>query len=400
MPVRIRLSMLMFLQYAIMGAWHPVLSQHMIHHLHFTGQQAGMIYGFIPLATIVANFFIGYLADHHVEAKRLIALFHGAGAILLFILVRTESFFAFAILMFAYCLCFAPTVSLANSITLSQMHKQERRFGGVRVWGTIGWIISGLILTGMRYAQSQAWLPNLGVDSLLLAGIMSVAMMILAFYLPRTEPSKDLDWHHYKRSLKSLYSHKSLRNLNLITFLFATQGMFYYIYTGPYLTSAQIGLSETWLSTVMASGQITELFVMGFLLAYGLHHWGVKKTMLIGLSGWALRYWIFALGAPKALVIAALPIHGLCYTFVLPAATIFIAQTAPPKLRHSAQALFTFITTGLGNFIGSLLAGWIYRLHSNGEPQWSAIFIWPGIFITLCAILLAVTFKPEEEKIG
>ena len=191
MGVRFRLCVMMFLQYAIWGAWNPVLSDYLLNELGFTGTQVGIIYSLLPLATIIAPFIGGQIADRYFASQKVIAVLQLVGGGLLLFISKVSDYNTMMWLMLFYCLLYAPTLALTNSVAFINLKNSEKEFGIVRVWGTIGWIVAGLALMGWRhFAQAEEILALPG-DTLLLAGAFSLIMGFQAFTLPHTPPKKE-----------------------------------------------------------------------------------------------------------------------------------------------------------------------------------------------------------------
>lgn len=397
MSAKFRLSAMMFLQYAIWGAWAPVLSAYLTNELHFTGLQVGIIYSLLPLATIISPFVGGQMADRYFPTQKVIAFMQLGGGIILILISTQTNYSTMTALMLLYCIVYAPTLALTNSIAFINLSSSEKEFGKIRVWGTIGWIAAGLILAGWRLgAKSAEFLVARG-DTLLLAGIFSLIMGIFSFRLPHTPPKKEAT-----RPWAFLEAIRMLKDENflifvVISFIVATELQFYYVLTAPYLTSPMIGVADSVVSGVMVIAQIAEIFVMALLLPYFLPKYGIKKTMIIGVLAWPLRYIIFVIGTPSWLVIASLALHGFCYVFFFVAAYIYVDNVAPRDIRASAQSLIAIIILGFGNFIGSIFSGWIKGLFTSEEvTRWRAVFTIPTILTLICAMAFVLFFKERK----
>jgi nucleoside transporter len=398
MNSKFRLGTMMFLQYAIWGAWAPVLSAYLMNNLGFSGSQAGFIYSLLPIATIISPFIGGQLADRWFPTQKVIAFMQLAGGVLLLFGAAVATYTGMIWVMLVYCLIYAPTLALTNSIAFINLRDSEKDFGKIRVWGTIGWIAAGWGLAGWRLLAKST--PDLAIkgDTLFLAGLFSIVMGVLSFGLPHTPPKKESakPWA-FLEAIKMLKD-KDFLIFTVIAFIVATELQFYYVLTAPFLTSSVVGVSNTWISLVMTIAQIAEIFVMALLLPHFLPKYGIKKTMIIGVLAWPLRYIIFVIGTPAWLVIASLSLHGFCYVFFFTAAFIYVDLIAPKDIRASAQSLIAVIILGLGNFVGSNFSGWIQSLFTNvGVTNWRNVFLVPTALTLLCAVLFVALFKEKKS---
>jgi len=407
MGVKIRLGAMMFLQYAIWGAWAPVLSDYLQNNLGFDGIQTGIIYSLLPLATIIAPFIGGQIADRYLSGEKFIAVLQLLGGALLIWVSTMSDYRLMAWVMLFYCLLYAPTLALTNSVAFINLKNSEKEFGQIRVWGTIGWIAAGLGLTLWRNLSGGGGIAMQG-DTLLLAGIFSLIMGFFAFGLPHTPPQKE-----GTKPLAFLEALKMLRDKNflifiIISFVVATELMFYYILTAPFLTSPQIRVSQANLPMVMAIAQLAEIFVMALLLPYLIKKTSIRKILALGVLAWPLRYIIFAVGTPAWLVIASLSLHGFCFVFFFVAAFIYVDTVAPKDIRHSAQSLITLVTYGIGNYLGSLFAGKVQNIFTaQGSTNWTGVFLVPVALTVFCALAFMLFFKdpraesrPEQPQAG
>jgi len=304
-------------------------------------------------------------------------------------------------LMLIYCIFYAPTLALTNSIAFINLKNSEKEFGAIRVWGTIGWIAAGLALAGWRTLAKSTEAIALQGDTLFLAGIFSIIMGLTSFMLPHTPPKKE------GANLEAI---KMLRDKNflvfaLISFVVATELQFYYVLTSPFLTSAKIGVAESAVSGIMVIAQIAEIFVMAILLPIVIKKYGIRKTMVFGILAWPLRYIIFSIGHPSWLVITSLTLHGFCYVFFFVAAYIYVDKVAPTDIRASAQSLIAIVILGFGNFVGSNFSGWIQKLFTKEImtdlgtktiTNWTGVFIVPTVLTILCAVFFMIFFRDEK----
>ncbi len=399
--IRWRLSTMMFLEYVIWGAWSPVLSAY-LEKIGFNGVQSGWIYALLPLGYMIAPFAGGQLADRYISTEKLLAWLHLGGGVLLCIMATSTSYRTVATLMFLWALLYAPTLALTNSITFHHLPDAEKKFGLVRVFGTLGWIAAGLLLTVARRAWPEG-IPGLGgADSLWLAGAASFVLGVFSFVLPKTPPAKS-----GKSPWAFLDALKMLRDPSFaifigITLVVSTELMFYYVLTAPFLQS--IGVAEKNVPAVMTLAQAAEIGTM-LALPWMLGKWGVRKTLAFGILAWPIRYAIFAYGQPKGLVIAALTLHGICYVCFFVVCYIYVNSVATPDIRASAQAFITFVVLGVGMFLGSIFAGWIRDFFTVGATggvpnvDYVKVFLVPCVLTVVCAAVFLAAFRERKPTV-
>ncbi len=398
MSAKTRLGIMMFLQYLIWGAWAPVLSVYLLDDLGFTGVQAGFIYSLLPLATIVSPFIGGQVADRYFSSEKVIAFLQLTGGVLLILGARATSFSGMAWIMFVYCLLYAPTLALTNSVAMINLKDSEKEFGVIRVWGTIGWIAAGLLLSGWRTLGVGNESLMMSGDMLFLAGVASIVMAVQSMTLPHTPPQKeDVKPWAFLESMKMM-ADKNFAVFMAITFVVSTELEFFYILTAPFLQSESIGVAPSNLPAVMTIAQFAEIFVMAFMLSWSLKRFGMRKTLAFGVVAWPIRYVIFAIGTPAWLVIASLALHGFCYVFFFVAAFIYVDKVAPPDIRASAQSMIAIVALGLGRFLGSLFAGKVQEIFTtDAGTNWTGVFLVPCALTFLCAVAFLLFFREEEQ---
>ncbi len=396
MSSRLQLGVMMFLQYAIWGAWAPVLSAYLLGDLSFEGTQVGFIYSLLPLATIIAPFIGGQIADRYFASEHTVAALQLAGGGVLLYASTLTDYSSLALVMFLYCLLYAPTLALTNSIAMSNLDNSEEGFGRIRVWGTIGWIAAGWALAAWRANAGAGGLAMDG-DMFLLAGGLSVLMGVQSFLLPHTPPRRDSrkPWA-FLEALRMLRD-RDFSIFMLISFVVATELQFYYVLTAPFLQSSTIGISPARVPAVMTVAQIAEIFVLAVMLSWFLKRYGMRSTLALGVIAWPVRYVVFAIGSPWWLVVASLTLHGFCFVFFFVAAFIYVDSVAPKDIRASAQSLIAIVTLGVGSFVGSIFAGYVQsRFTVDGVTDWSTVFLVPCAITVLCAVAYLLFFKDQR----
>jgi len=402
------LAVMMFLQYAIWGAWSVPLSGYLEKQLGFTGLGLALIYNALPLMSLIVPFTAGQVADRFMPAQRALALFHLLGGLLLFGLAFQRELLPMTALMLAYAFFYAPTLALSNSIAFRNLKDPEVEFGPIRVWGTIGWIVASWLVTFVRSNfQSLQW--GL-IDIFALSGGISVLAALLSLTLPHTPPAKEAADPLAFRKAFGLLSDPNYRVFFIIALIVATELPLYYVLTFPFLQSAGgvVGITSENLPTWMTIAQIAEIFTIALMLPAVLPIWGVRKTMLLGIFAWPARYAVFALAwamhqqAPWTvwLAVAALALHGFCYVFFFVVAFIYTDMVAPRDVRSSAQALINVAVLGVGMLIGGFFAGWLKDFFTaGGVTNYTMVFLVPTVITVLAGIAFALLFreKPAGE---
>lgn len=408
--LRWRLSFMMLLEYAIWGAWAPVLSTYLGDPvskggLGFSTAEVGVVYSLLPLASIVTPFIAGQIADRRFATQKLLGVLQLLCAACLYVMASQHSFHGMSLWMLVYSLIFAPTLALTNSLAFHHISDPDKEFGHIRVWGTIGWIVSGLLLSVVR--SDMPHLTPAGMsDCVLLATAMAAVMGVFSFVLPHTPPQKDA-----VNPLAFLDALKMLKDRNfavfmIISFIVATELQFYYVLTAPFLQNG-MGIAGKSVPAVMTLAQAAEFLVMGFVLPWILPRIGVRRAMVIGILAWPIRYLIFAAGAAipalKPLVIASLTLHGFCYVFFFVVGFIYVDQVAHKDIKASAQSLIALVVLGAGAYVGSLFAGWIGDMFTNPSTHvvnWTGLFLVPCALTVVCAVVFPLLFREAPSTLG
>ena len=392
--LKTRFGIMMFLQYAIWGSWTTALGAH-LDKLGFSGSEISAIYGCLWLGCIIAPFIGGQIADRLFPTQLFLSIAHLLGGVLLYFTALQTEFSSMWTWMFAYCLLYAPTLALTNSICFRNLENAEVEFGKVRMWGTIGWIAVGWMVTFMRSQwQTADWTG--GSDLLMFAAVASIIMGVYCLTLPKTPPVTS-----QKSPLAFLEALSLLKDRNFLIFMMAsfvvtTELQFYYIPTAPFLLD--MGAEETWLTAIKTVAQIAEVVVLLFLLHISIQKLGVRLTMVIGILAWPIRYFLFMVPS-LPVIVTSLTLHGFGYAFFFVTSQIYVNMKASDDMRASAQAMLTFFTLGVGNYLGTLFTGYIWDTFklADGSTVWWKFFLVPAVLCTVMAFVFLFFFKDDHE---
>ena len=401
---RILLSLMMFGEYAVWGAWMPILSATLVGR-GVRGDDVGLIYGGLWLACIITPFIGGQLVDRRMSSQKFLGISHLLAAFAAFWMSRQTTTTGYLIGLLVWALLYAPSLGITNSIAFHHIDRaglpeaaKEREFSIIRTAGTLGWIVAAFLLLGFIKISGVDPTGKTGLlPEMLLTGILGIAMAVLSFFLPNTPPATDkrADPLAWRESLTLFRTVPGFTVFMLVSFVAAMEFQFFYVLSGPFLESGLfLHIAHQWIAPTKAISQAAEIIALGVLLPLWLPRKGMRWCLLLGSFAWPLRYVIFALGKPALLVILSLGLHGFGYAFVLVVQQLYVDRVAPKDIRASAQSLLTLITLGLGNFLGSIYCGKVLQHYTvNGVIDWPPVFLQPAILTLLCAFAYLFTFR-------
>ncbi|HAX15768.1 MAG TPA: MFS transporter [Leeuwenhoekiella sp.] len=397
--VRFQLSLMMFLEFFIWGGWFVTLGTFLGNNLEASGAQSAMAFSTQSWGAIIAPFIIGLIADKFFNAERILGLLHLVGAFLMYQMSQTTDFAVFYPYVLGYMIAYMPTLALVNSVAFRQMNNPSKDFGWIRVFGTIGWIVAGFIISLLGWDSQSGIQEGLLSNTFTMTAIASAFLGVFSFLLPKTPPIKS-DENQSILEKTGLSSVTMLKNKNFLIFfissiLICIPLAFYYQNTNPFLTELQME-NPTLKQSI---GQISEVLFM-LLIPVFLLRFGIKKTLLFGMLAWVIRYVLFAFGNADELsfmLLIGIALHGVCYDFFFVSGQIYTDSKAGSSNKSAAQGLITLATYGVGMLIGFWVAGQITDNYLVGETHdWKTIWLYPTAFAAAVFVFFLIAFKNEK----
>jgi len=419
--LRLKLSVMMFLQFAVWGAWFVIMGNY-LDRLGFSKGQIGSIYGTMALGSIFAPLFIGQIADRFFASEHLMAVLHIVGAGVLYWMGQIQDpqdFYLLYWVALLYALIYSPTLALSNAIAFAHVPDGGRDFPGIRVLGTVGWIVANWIVgvvLAILAAPANAPMSN---APFLLGAVFSWMLGIFSFLLPHTPPpGKAGDAFPFVKAV-GLLKDFSFGVFFAVSFVITIVLAFYYGFTGLYLEKG-VQVDGDAVAPLMTIGQFAELLLLPFL-PYFLARWGMKWVLAFGMLCWGIRYALFSVYAQAdavvlyPLVLLGIALHGICFDFFFAAGFIHVDNKAPPDIRGSAQALFTFLTYGVGMWLGNMVSGVLGDVLTSPavdaagrvvvdpktrEPvtvtDWTTFWFLPAVGVLICFAVFVLFFRDTE----
>ncbi|MBS1951525.1 MAG: putative MFS-type transporter [Cytophagales bacterium] len=385
--VFVKLSLMMLLQYFIWGAWYVTMGTYMNEFLHSSGLQIGAAYSALAIATMISPFFVGMVADRYFAAQRIMGVLHIAGGVLLYLATQIHDNTLFYWIIVAYSLLYMPTIALSNSIAFQQMTDPGKQFPWIRVFGTLGWILSGLLIGVFSIEKTPS--------TFYMAAIASAGLGLISFVLPHTPPKGKSEGSAIGTEAFVLFKDKSYLIFFIAAVLVCIPLSFYYGFANLFLN--ELGMDKA--ASKMIMGQISEaVFILA--IPFLFNRIGVKNILIIGILAWILRYVGFAfgnLGANVWMLYAGIILHGVCYDFFFVTGYMYTENKAGEKIKNAAQGLFTFATYGLGMFIGTWFSGLTADNYmADGKHLWESIWLVPAYIAMLVLIYFVLFFKDKK----
>jgi len=392
---------MMFLEFFIWGGWFVTLGTFLNANLNASGAESAMAFSTQSWGAIIAPFIIGLIADRYFNAEKILGILHILGAGLMFLMAQASDFSIFYPYVLGYMILYMPTLALVNSISFRQMKDPSKEFSFVRVFGTAGWVIAGIVISFTGWDSEAGRAEGLLSNTFMMVGAASAMLGIFSFTLPKTPPQANREEKVSLSEILGLDALKLLKDKNFFIFFLASILIciplaFYYQNTNPFLS--EIGMTNP--TAKMAVGQVSEILFM-LLLPLFFTKFGFKNTILVGMAAWAVRYLLFANGDAGELtfmLLIGIALHGICYDFFFVSGQIYTDTKAGAKYKSSAQGLITLATYGVGMLIGFWVAGKITDeyLRPDDTHLWKAIWTFPAYFAIGVFVLFALFFKNEK----
>ncbi len=395
-----KLSAMMFMEFAVWGAWMPVLAARLLGPLKMNGKRTGWIYATLPLGTMISPLVAGQLADKYVDTGWILAVSHLAGALLLFAAARIDKFTPLFVVMLLYSMFYGATIPLVNSLMFTHIKGTDISAPSIFLWAPIAWALVGYMLSGWRMTRKS---EGDGSDCLVFAAILSVVMVVVCVLQPATPPQGG-------EGVPMLKALSMLGQVNFLVFILVSlvvPGMMQFYFLGTAQFMQDRGISNKAIPASMAVAQAVQALATFFLL--GLLYFGdvgPKWTLVVGVGCWLAMFAVYVTSNSRALLIGSQALHGLAYVFFMIAGQMFTDDVADPAIVASAQALIILVTTGISLFLGTQLAGMVMdRNSTDGKFDWKKVYTVPLLVMAASVIALAVgvsdpkpaATEPQEE---
>jgi nucleoside transporter len=408
LSIKVQLSIMMFLQFVVWGAWYGQLSKYLV-TINFTGTQIGNIYATFSIAMIISPFFVGMLADRFFSAQKVLGVLNLVGAALLYSLTQIHDYNTFYWTMLLYCLTFAPTIALTSSISMRQMTNPQSQFPPIRVLGTIAWIAVANLVGVMGWGDKDT--------IFYVSMVTAIVMGLYSFTLPDTPPTIKGPVSAAQILGKDafvLFKDRSFLIFFIASVLICIPLSFYYAWANPSITDTYTSafvaanpgkaIPNFYVENKMTLGQASEIFFM-LLLPLAYSRLGIKNILIVGLLAWLIRFLFFGYGnagGAEWMLYGGIILHGICYDFFFVSGMIYTDQKAGEKIKSSAQGLIALATYGLGMYIGSVVSGIVKDRYSTkiGEvvtTNWTNVWLVPAGIAVVVLLLFLVAFKDKKQ---
>lgn len=401
--LKVKLCIFMFLQYFIWSSWYVSMGAYLANVLKFTDEQGGDAYGALAIGAMISPFFVGLIADRYFASQKILGILGLLGGALLCALPQLREFSWFYPALILYCVLFAPTLALGNSLSLHHLADAAKDFPRVKILSAVGWIAGGVTISLLKAEESPV--------QFYLAGAVSIAFGLFSFALPHTPPKKIGRHVSIGEVLGldalALLKKRSFAIFILCMFLICIPLYFYFVLMLRYLL--QIGWKHA--AGWMTLAQVSDIVFL-FLLPLMLKRLGYKVTIAIGILAWSARYLLLrqsvdaATAMQSTFVFAAILLHGVCYDFLFIAGQLYVDDEANERVRGAAQGFIAFILWGVGAYVGTKLAGKVMDAHKVAEPvgnfthDWRGVWQTPAMLAAGVLVVFLIFFREPRKPAG
>ncbi len=394
---QLRLGIMMFVNYMVWGAWYVTISTYVTATLHFSGTQAGAIFGTVSIASMISPFFVGLVADKLFATEKVMAVLYGLCAVLMYLVTKATTFPEVYGIMLAFCLCYFPTVALTNSIGFQLVKDPGKEFPLIRLMGTFGWIFINLLVGYQKWETTtgQFWATL----------VASLVMVVICLTMLPHMPPKGKGKATSVRDILGLDALVIMKNKAF--FFFAVASVlacipltFYYSFTNTYLNDVKVE-NAAGIMTLAQGSEVIMMLLMPFIFRY----LSVRHIVIVGLICWAVRYSLFAVGNSGDgmwMFYIAILLHGAAYDFFFMTGQLYTDQVAPPHLRNTAQGFITFLTYGVGMLVGSLLSGgavdYFTKTVAGAQVRdWYSFWMFSAAMSAGILVMILLAFRTNEK---
>ena len=409
MNLKLRLTIMSFLQFFVWGAWLITIATYFFSHNMGTGTQFGDIFSTLALSSLFMPALAGIIADKWVNAEKLYGVLHILYGAILFYVPQVHDANTLYYVIFGAMICYMPTISLSNSIAYTILKNNNydvvKDFPPIRVWGTIGFI-AAMWVTNLTGSKDNA-------NQFIIGAIAAMILGIFSFTLPKCPPQKTIakDASIIEQlGLKafSLFSNYKMAAFFIFSMFLGAALQLTNMYGDVYLSEFgkvpeyHDSFVVKYSTIILSISQVSEtLFILA--IPFFLRKFGIKKVMLISMLAWVVRFGLFSYGDPAGnlwMIILSCIVYGMAFDFFNISGSLFVETTTDSKIRSSAQGLFMMMTNGVGAFLGSRISGWMidrFYTDANGDKQWQGIWLVFAIYALIVAMLFAIFFKHKHD---
>lgn len=408
MNIKIRLTLMSFVQFFVWGAWLITVGNYWFATKQWSGAEFGAIFSTLGLSSIIMPALTGIIADKWINAEKLYGILHIMGGLILCYIPQVDNPNSFFWVIFMAMLCYMPTIALSNSIAYTILKKNNfnvvKVFPPIRVWGTIGFI-AAMWITNLSGNKASA-------NMFYISAVAAVALGVYSFFLPKCPPRKLISENSTLAEKLGLNAFKLFGTYKIALFFLFSMFLgaalqLTNMYGDAFLSDFERipeyadSFVVKYSTIIMSISQISEtLFILA--IPFFLRRFGIKQVMLISMIAWVLRFGFFAYGDPAGglwMIILSCIVYGMAFDFFNISGSLFVETSTDSNIRSSAQGLFMMMTNGFGAVLGSSISGYIIDTYftSEGIKNWQSIWLSFAIYALIIAVLFTIFFKHKHN---